>query len=124
MTHLPDPLAAVGAVAVDLDARTLTVMPAETGYAAMLWRQGYQAMTEAERSSRYGAPVVWAHGPRSREIARGQPEGGALKFTFRRGDPTWGQLVGTPGLSALVTVDRRTSRILGVTFRGRDQRVV
>jgi hypothetical protein len=95
-------------------------MPAETGYAALLWRRGYQALAKAG----YRAPTVWAHGPGRREIARGEPEGGALKFTFRRGDPTWGQLVATPDLSALLVVDRRSKQILGVTFRGRDTRAV
>jgi hypothetical protein len=121
---LPDPLATVGAVALDLEARTATVIPAETGYPAMLWQQGYRAMVKAERTSRYGAPDVWADAPGRRQVARGQPEGGALKFTFRKGDPAWAELVGTAGLSAFVTVDRRTNRILGVTFRGRNRRAV
>jgi hypothetical protein len=111
-------------VAVDLAMRTVTVMPAETGYSALLWREGYEKLIQAERSGRYGAPAVWARDARWREVARGEPEGGALKFTFRRGDPAWGRLVGTPGLRATFTVDRTSKQIMGVTFRGRDHRPV
>jgi hypothetical protein len=96
-------------VAVDLDARTVTVMPAETGYAATLWQQGYREMVQGG----YGGPTVWASG------ARGHPEGGALKFTFPRGNPAWAELVAQPRLSAIITVDRRRGTILGVKFRSR-----
>jgi hypothetical protein len=35
------------------------VKPAETrGYAALLWRRGYQTLMQAEQSGRYGAPIV------------------------------------------------------------------
>lgn len=104
-----------GAVSVDLGAREITVMPAETGYAATLWQQGYRQMVHGG----YGGPTVWASGPGGRDIARGNPEGGALKFTFQRGNPAFAELVGTPGLSAIITVDRRRGTILGVKFRGR-----
>jgi hypothetical protein len=57
--------------------------------------------------------------PGRRQIARVAPEGGALKFTFRRGVPAWGQLVGTAGLRATVVVDRESHRILNDRFRGR-----
>ena len=47
-----------------------------------------------------------------------------MRFTFRKGDPAWAELVGTAGLSALVTVDRTTTHILGVRFRCRDRKAV
>jgi hypothetical protein len=69
---------------------------------------------------RNDAPAPWASGAGQRQIARGVPGAdGSLHFQFRRGDPVYKQLVSTPGLSAIITVDRGTSRILGVTFRGR-----
>jgi hypothetical protein len=111
----PNPLAADGAVVLDLDARTATVVPAETGYPAMLWRHGYEKLVRAG----YGGPTVWAHSSGRRDIARGHPEGGALRFTFAKGDPTWAELVGTPALSAVVVVDRTSEQILNVKFRGR-----
>jgi hypothetical protein len=121
VTVPPDPLAADAIVANDPLERTLRVKPAETtGYAALLWRQGHRALVNAEQSGRYGAPIVWAHGPGRREIARGQPgEDGSLRFQFRRGDPAYKQLVCKPGLAAVVVVDREASRIMGVRFRHR-----
>jgi hypothetical protein len=118
---LPDPLAVEGAVAVDQAARTVTVVPAAPGFPAMLWRHGYERLARAERSGRgYGAvPTVWAHGFGEDRIGPGLPEGGALRFTFRRGDPAWAQLVGTAGLTCIITLDRRSERILAVGFRGR-----
>jgi hypothetical protein len=64
------------------------VKPAEAGgYAALLWRQGHRALMQAEQYGRYGALLVWAHGPGRREIVRAvSGEGGALRFTFPRGD--------------------------------------
>jgi hypothetical protein len=99
------------------DEPTLIVKPAEAGgYAALLWRQGYRALMQAEQYGCCGAPLVWAHGPGRREIAGGVPgEGGALRFTFR-GESTY---VSTPGLRAIVVVDRATSRIMGVRFHHR-----
>jgi hypothetical protein len=69
---------------------------------------------------RNDAPAPWANGAGERQIARGMPAAdGRLHFKFQRGDPTYQRLVSTPGLRATFTVDRRASRILGVTFRGR-----
>jgi hypothetical protein len=108
-------------VSISRTSPTLIVKPAETrGYAALLWRWGYQTLMQAEQSGRYGAPIVWAHGPGRREIARGRPAGdGTLRFRFRPGDPVYRELVSTPGLSAIVTLDRATSRIMRVRFHGR-----
>jgi hypothetical protein len=49
---VPDPLAADARVDVDPDSRTLIVRPATDadGYAKLLWRQGHQAIVEAEES--------------------------------------------------------------------------
>jgi hypothetical protein len=112
---LPNPRAVDGAVVLDVATRTATVMPAETGFPAMLWRRGIEKMMRGG----YGAPTVWAHGLGHPQIAPGQPEGGALKFTFHKGDPAWAELLGTPRLSAIITVDREAGQILGVKFRGR-----
>lgn len=52
-----------------------------------------------------------------REIARGEPvRGGWLRFQLS--DATYRQLAGQ-GLSAIVTVDTRSPRILGVKFLSR-----
>jgi hypothetical protein len=123
VVSVPNPLAADGTVINHPAERTWTVKPAETrGYAALLWRQGHRALVEAEQSGRYGAPLVWAHGPGRRKIARGLPAGdGTLLFRLKRGDPVYRELVITPGQSATVVVDRETSRILGVRFTHRSR---
>jgi hypothetical protein len=112
---LPNPRAVDGAVVLDLAARIATVVPTETGFPAMLWRRGIEKMGRGG----YGAPTVWAHGLGHQQIAHGQPEGGALKFVFHKGDAAWPDLVGTPGLAATVVVDREAGTILSVRFRGR-----
>jgi hypothetical protein len=118
---VPQPLAADGMVFIDPATRTLTVRPSDTasGYTRLLWKQGWQALRQAQESGyRSGVPDVWASAPGARQIAHGVPgEGGTLKFTFHTSQPAYSELVNKPGLSAIITVDRGTSRILGVKFR-------
>ena len=96
-------------------------MPAEPGLAALLWRQGYQTLVEDEQRGRRisAAPSVYAHGFGRHDLSRGTPQGGALKFTFRRGDPAWGQLLTTADLRATVVVDRTSKQIMSVRLYGR-----
>ena len=111
---LPDPLAVAGAVAVDRAGRTITVIPAGPGYAAMMWANGIEKMERgADR-----VPTVWARSAGGGEAGRpGVPVAGTLQFRFPPGDPAWAELLGTPRLSAIVTVDRKAGHILGVKFR-------
>lgn len=111
----PTPVAVDGAVVLDLAERTATVVPAEPGHPAMLWRNGIEKLQRVG----YHSPTVWAHAPGRREIARGEPAAGALKFQFRKGDPAWPELVATPRLAAIVVLDRSTSEIMNVSFRGK-----
>jgi hypothetical protein len=61
---------------------------------------------------------VWAHGAGRRQIVRDVPgDGGTVRFRFPCGEPAYRELVGAPGLSATVVVDRATGHILGVRFR-------
>jgi hypothetical protein len=46
-------------------------------------------------------------------------EDGTLRFQFDYGDSVYRGLASNPRLRAVVTVDRETSRILSVRFRGR-----
>ena len=72
----PDPLAAkVRSPTLDLHERTVTVMPADTGLAALLWRRGSQTMAEEERRGGYGGQGVWADALRRPQAARGVPRG-------------------------------------------------
>jgi hypothetical protein len=120
---VPQPLAADGVVFNDPATRTLTVRLSEaaSGYTRLLWRQGWQALRQAQEGGyRSRVPQVWAHGAGRREIAHGQPaDGGALTFTFYSGNDAYSKLVSKPGLVAIVTVDRGTHHILGVKFLNR-----
>ncbi len=111
---VPDPHAVDGAVVLDLAERTATVVPAEPGYPSMIWRHGVEKLARGGHSA---PPTVWAHSPGRRDIASGQPEGGALRFRFRPGDPAWTELVGTPALSALVVLDHASQEVMAVKFR-------
>ena len=67
-----------------------------------------------------GAGEVWADLPGARQVARGQPvDGGALSFHFPPGTAGYTELIGKPGLTAIVTMDIGTRRILGVRFLNR-----
>jgi hypothetical protein len=41
-----------------------------------------------------------------------------LALRFERGNPVYSELVSTPGLSAIATIDRRTGKIVSVRLRG------
>lgn len=110
---VPDPHAIDGAVVLDLAEHTALVVPAEPGYPSMIFRHGVEKIARGG----FGAPTVWAHSPGRRDIAHGEPQGGALKFQFRKGDPAWAELVGTPALSALVILDHASREVMSVKFR-------
>jgi hypothetical protein len=115
---LPDPLAADGVINIDPDSRTVIVKPAPdaSGYAKSLWWEGHQALTEAERTGRRGE-AVWAHIPGHPQVAYATP-GKETTLRFRLDPDDYRKLVSTPGLRAVVVVDKRSSRILNVAFRG------
>lgn len=114
---VPAPLACDGETAHDPVSRSLLVKV--SGFGASFWRRGHAAMAVAEEAGRYGgAPSVYAHAPDRREIARGEPvQDGWLRFQLR--DADYRQLAGDPDVHAIAVVDRKTSRIMGVKFLGR-----
>jgi hypothetical protein len=116
--NLPDPLACNGAFNVDPDTRTLIVKPASDapGRAKLLWREGHAKLMEADRTGRL-AETVWADGPGQPQVAHGTP-GREATLRFKLQPDAYRRLMGTPGLHAVVVVDKRSSRILGVAFRG------
>jgi hypothetical protein len=125
---MPRPHAATGVVTSDPASRTLTVRLSkqETGYARLLWRDGLQLLRQTEEAvaagpaARYAelAPTVWADVGGGRRIVYGRPgqDDGTLEFTFPPGVAAYAQLVGKPGLTALVTMDKGSRFILGVKF--------
>ena len=107
---LPKPRAIVGAVFADTLSRTLTVRQAEpaNGYESALWRSAWSALRRAEAAGwpEDGAPWVFADAPKSRRVIHGVPvDGGGLSFTWPTGSAGFAELVGRPGLYAIVTVD-------------------
>jgi hypothetical protein len=114
---VPAPLAVDGVVTHDPASRSLSVRV--SGVGATFWRRGHAAMMAAEDAGRYyAAPIVWAHAPGRREMARGEPVcDGWLRFKLS--DADYRRLSSTPELAAIVTVDRQAGRILGVRFLGR-----
>ena len=87
-----------------------------SGVGATFWRRGHAAMAAAEEAGRYwGQPAGYAHAPGRRNVARGEPvRDGWLRFKLS--DADYRQLSNMPGLSAIVTVDRRAAQILRVKF--------
>src|SRR5215204_4898467 len=108
-TRLPDPLAAVAVVTNEVPSRTLVVKLADTaeGYARLLWRQGHAQLVQAQEAGRSaGVPTVWASTPGAYRVAFAVPgDAGTLRFHFPAGNSAYVALVGTPGLSAIATMD-------------------
>ena len=116
---LPRPLAADGVLSIDPDSKTLIVKPAPDadGYAKLLWRTGHAAMVKADQTRHGGSNTVWAHSPGHRQVAYATP-GREATLRFKLGADDYRELTNTPGLRAVVVVDRGSSRILNVSFRG------
>jgi hypothetical protein len=121
--RLPQPLAAVGVVASDIAKRVLFVRLSdlETGHAQSLYRQSFAALKNAEESGwSNGAATLWGATDGADRVAFATAgDGGLLKFSFKPGEPSFVQLVGKPGLTAIVVMDRSACRFLSVKFRNR-----
>ena len=121
---LPQPKACTGVVFNDIATRTLTVRLSDEadGFTRLLWQQGWQQQRRAQEAGwpSSGAPWVWASAPGHPRVVHGLPgEGGVLSFHFPPGTAGYSELIGKPGLVAIVTVDRGTHHILGVKFLNR-----
>ena len=109
---VPQPMAVDGQTTYDPATRSVLVKV--SGVGASYWRRGHAALLAAETAGSVSefsraAPTVRAHG------ARGEPvRDGWLRFKLS--DADYRQLAGTPGLAAIVTVDRQAGNILGVKF--------
>jgi hypothetical protein len=124
-TPLPRPRAIDGAVENDISNRTLIVRRPKhiAGYAAFLWRQAHELLALAEERGwpSSGARFVWCSAPGNPDLVHAAPGANlTLRFHFPAGSPAgkvYSELVGKPGLSAIVVVDRETHYFLGVKFR-------
>jgi hypothetical protein len=124
-TPVPSPMAVVGVVSSIIPERALVVRISDTasGYERSAWRTAHQALRAAEQNGwRTSDPTVWASTPQADRVASavaGDPIfGGLLRFVFYSEAP-YMQLVGQPGLTAFVMVDRGTQRFLSVKFKNR-----
>jgi hypothetical protein len=118
---MPRPKAITGSVFTDVIGRTLTVRQAEpaSGYESALWRSAWSALRRAHAAGwpEGGAPWVFADALKSYRVVHGVPaDGGALSFTWPVGSAGFAELVGRPGLYALVTVDIGTHYFRSVKF--------
>ena len=121
--RIPQPMAVVGVVSPIGPERTLVVRISDTasGYERLTWKTAYQALKRSEEGGwRTADPTVYASTDKAERVAHataGDPVfGGLLKFRFND-DSAYFQLVGEPGLTAFVVLDRGSHRLLGCKFR-------
>jgi hypothetical protein len=117
------PYAVSCAVSNDVVSRTLSVRLSQTevGYPRLLWREAYQACVRDEESGWGGDGQLWAsvQGAGGRVAYAIPGELQTLNFRFQPGVATYAQLVGKPGVYAIVTLDRGLRRFLNVRFLNR-----
>jgi hypothetical protein len=120
--RLPQPYAVVAAVSNDVVSPTLSVhLPqTEVGYGRLLWRDAYQAYQATEESGWSGGTApLYASALGADRIAYATPgDLQTLQFHFEPGKTVYAQLIAKP-LSAIVTIDRGTSRFRTVRFLNR-----
>jgi hypothetical protein len=125
-TPVPSPHPIDAVVNADIPSRTLTVRISDlaSGYQKLQWREAWRALKSAEEHGwRNSAPTLWANTDSSYRVAFATLGdavfGGLLKFTFPPGVQAFQQLIGKPGLSATVWLDRSTHRFINVNFKNR-----
>jgi hypothetical protein len=119
-------LAVVGVVSIDVANRVLSVRISdlEQGFPRFSWKESYAALRRSEQSGwRTAGPTVWAGTDSADKVASAtagdNTDGGRLVFSFAPGQQAYTQLVGKPGLTALVVLDRSAHRFLSVKFKHR-----
>jgi membrane-associated phospholipid phosphatase len=119
-TPIPQPYAISAAFTNDVLSRTLVVRLPETevGYGRLLWREAYAAYA-ADEESGWGRGPVYASALGAGRLAYAVPgDLQTLRFHFPSGAPAYAQLIAKP-VSAIVTIDRGTSRFRTVRFLNR-----
>jgi hypothetical protein len=119
-TVVPQPLAITAVVVNDFANRTLFCRLPDvlTGPGRTAWADGYQALRLAEENGwGGGAPPLWAATKTAERVARAAAgDAQTLKFFFEPGNQAYSQLIGRPGLTAIVTADRATRYFLRCLF--------
>ena len=125
-TPLPQPMAVTAVVSSVISERVLVVRISDTasGYERQCWRTAFQALRRSEEGGwRDAGPAVYASTDTADRVASAVAGdavfGGLLRFTFAPGEPSFVQLVGKPGLTCLVVLDRSSHRFLSVKFKHR-----
>jgi hypothetical protein len=118
---VPQPLAITAVVVNDFANRTLFCRLPDhlTGPGRIAWGDGWQALQLAEENgwSSSRTPLLWAATRTAERVARGTAgDAQTLKFFFEPGNQAYSQLIGRPGLYAIVTADRATKYFLRCLF--------
>jgi hypothetical protein len=116
---LPAPAALDAVVVSDITTRSLGVRLSETasGYQRLWWKTAHQQLKAAVESGWARHPFVWASTPSAYQVAYVHPaDFSLLTVHFPVGTAGFSELISRPGLYAIVTVDRNTSRFLSVKF--------
>jgi hypothetical protein len=116
---VPQPFAVDGVVVNDLATRSLNVRLSETasGYQRLWWRQAWLQLKAGWEDGWRRHPHVRASAPGTRDVAIVHPgDFQTLTVSFAPGVTAYTELISRPGLVAIVTVDRNTSRFTGVKF--------
>ena len=89
-----------------------------TGPGRIAWADGWQALQLAEENGwGGGTPFLWAATKTAERVARASAgDAQTLKFFFEPGNAAYSQLIGKPGLYAIVTADRANRYFLRCLF--------
>jgi hypothetical protein len=121
--RLPQPVVVTGVVDIEVPSRTLAVRLSELekGYGRRLWREAHAALVRSEESGwRTGPPTLWASAEGALRVAHVTPgDFGMLLARFPQGEAAFSGLVGKPGLTAAVGIDRSTHLFISVRFKHR-----
>jgi hypothetical protein len=117
---VPQPLAINAVVVNDFANRTLFCRLPDhlTGPGRITWADGWQALQLAEENGwGGGTPFLWAATKTAERVARASAgDAQTLKFFFEPGNAAYSQLIGKPGLYAIVTADRANRYFLRCLF--------
>jgi hypothetical protein len=116
---VPQPLAVTGIVDLDIPNRTLAVRLSEleSGYSKLWWRESHAALKAAERNGWRGHRTVYVSTPTASDVAHAVPgDYQMLLVRFPAGVSAFTELVGRPGLTSIVSIDRSSGHFVGVKF--------
>jgi hypothetical protein len=117
-------MAVTGVVSSIIPERVLVVRISDTAssHERLTWKEAWRALKASEeRGWRDANPTVYANTDTADKVASAVAGDaafhGMLRFTFAPGEQSFVQLVGKPGLTCFVVLDRESHRFLSVKFR-------